>query len=220
MVVLIVIAVFVFSFAQGYFAIRDAGNRIEDRVPLLQGYFEQYNFAGAHSTVRDIARDCDKMVEASTSWSWQVVAALPLIGTDIKVAQDVVASVDDLVDSVALPATSELDELVNGSVLGGGAALTLDNVLNDANNLGELVDVLQGAKTSVETIDDRLIVLCGQEVHLEGVHDAAASIESGVASLRDTFEELEPALNVSSSVKGIAGLLVDLLAVSLSFGLL
>lgn len=196
--------VFAVSVLRGVSTIQGAAEDAMDAAAALQQQIDDFDLATASKSASLIARSTDEMVEVTRSWSWRLAMRLPVVGSDVRVATELVDAMDLLANKVAVPVVSQLDQLVDGSVA-GGAPLTLSNVQNDATTLALFLDTVEDAGEWTREIDDVLHALQGKPVHADELAAGIDQATEKVDELVEVFDGLSPTLDLAQTVSLLFG---------------
>lgn len=134
------------------------------------------------------------------AWPWRVAAALPVLGSDVTFARDLVGNADALVDT--LPALADdLDEVVNGNAVASGT-LDLGAIRDDVDNARDLVGALEATRGAAAASERAIRAM--PDAHIGRLNDArdslAASIGKVNAAFADHADELDAASQLASAL--------------------
>lgn len=157
------------------------------------------NASGANSTAIAIASQVDKVQTETNSWVWNVAAAVPVYGEDVKTMRTLVGVSNDLADQVAVPVTEKYSALLADGVIDGSGNLDAGKLVAKVGEVSDMISVLQRAKTVVTQCDQTVKNL--PVSHFEELNEGIASAREGVDSLNTSFQAIDPMLQQAGQVE-------------------
>ena len=170
----------------------------------MQVDFEAQDYQGALSEARTAATAASQLKGELDGVQWNVVAALPILGTDVRVARTVGDVSADFSDKAVIPVLDAWDDLTASGVIVDGS-FDVQALTNKIDQVKVLVDTLEDASTVATQCSNQLAEVPSS--HFEELNQATEKLQSAVTSTDEALETMSAGLSV---VGGVSGLLSDL----------
>lgn len=186
-VVGVLLALFLlFGGATGFILYKDAkdlsakSHTVIETAKTLKDSLKEGNGEALREDAREIAWEVSEMKNTVNSPVWKIASFIPVYGSDVRLAQDLLNEVDNLAQNALVPACDSLGDFKLGNLLHDGAV--------DLDLLNTLITTMQDVEPVVTQSAEVIDAL--PEAHIGKVNDLLAKIKDPMSSAVDGLKQV------------------------------
>ena len=210
----VVVGVFAATLWGSYQRIVPLASQIESDASSLEDAFESYDVNAATKLLTSIDTSIDGIGSELDGGVWDVAAALPVLGEDVRGARTLVNVGQDVMGTTVMPLSDAVQGISSaglsalgmglGDALTGGAAseLSLSGVDDIADALASVDGALETLRSSQTALDADAQTLSGLgNFHFDELNEAREQLLNVVEELDRAISQVTPVLEGYASAK-------------------
>ncbi len=210
----VVVGVFVATLWGSYQRIVPLASQIESDASSLEDAFESYDVNAATKLLTSIDTSIDGIGSELDGGVWDVAAALPVLGEDVRGARTLVNVGQDVMGTTVMPLSDAVQGVSSAGLnaLGAGLAdaltggavsgLNLSSVDDIADSLASVDGALETLRSSQAALDADAQTLSGLGTfHFDELNEAREQLAGVVEELDEAIGQVTPVLEDYASAK-------------------